>query len=944
MADPTDDSRLQHFIGPFVAILVLLLSFTEGFERAELLSYDYRFLLRNLVFGQPDMDPRLGSIEISDLTVKNEGRFQNWTRAEYIDVVRILGEYGADRVAFDIYFMEVITKLLTEKQIYSLSSIDEQGIEGLLKDADYDSRLAKAIEKADNVYLAQYVYQDSKQNDQLSPDQSIALEYIKDHSPRLMVPVEESTIIKAVDFMPPIAILRNPSRGFSYAQTEKDSDGSRRRYPVVYQYRGILFPSIALQVGCAQLQVDITDVQVWPGKHVLIPNAKMLDGRVKDIKIPIDKDGTMYVNWAGTWKETFVRYDHWELRKAARLYDKQKIFDTIKKSVAQDPALLRKPKSLLKILVELGYTDLKANRDQISLWVQASQIEAAVRKQPDLDAVDFYSSKGVKNPPVNFIQMYNVIRRNNRVAQIVEQKPDIDFADLQAVFAEGQVEGHLRVNNDSLKQSQRINLQQSFNFVRRNMLEGKIDPAARPLFFHLPGVVVVREEGGHKIRRFITPQEIKGKVLFYGETTTGSTDLSVTPFEGDYPMVGIYSNVLNTIFNESFIRRPWEAFRYLFIMVLGVAMSIFVPRYKVLQGALIVGALGIVYALLTFYSFTQGIWLDFVGPMLTIVAGYLVVTIYGYIKKEKEKEFVQGAFGHYLSPAVVEQIMDNPDMVNQLGGEERVMTAFFSDIASFSTISECLTPGELVDFINGYLTEMCDIIEQYGGTIDKFEGDAIVAFFGAPLYYEDHASRAIMACIDQQKKLYELRERWNQPGAIPPRLEELRDRWQSQGRTFAQVRIGITAGPMIVGNMGSRSRTDYTMMGDTVNLAARFESGQKIYGTNIMVNDQIYEQVKDLVEARQLDLIQVMGKEEPVVAYEILERKGELSEEMMQVVELYNKGMKAYWDYDFATASTFFESALEIVPDDGPSALYADRCEEFTLNPPEDLVFRADSK
>ena len=149
---------------------------------------------------------------------------------------------------------------------------------------------------------------------------------------------------------------------------------------------------------------------------------------------------------------------------------------------------------------------------------------------------------------------------------------------------------------------------------------------------------------------------------------------------------------------------------------------------------------------------------------------------------------------------------------------------------------------------------------------------------------------------------------------------------------------------MIVGNMGSRSRTDYTMMGDTVNLAARFESGQKIYGTNIMVNEQIYEQVKDLVEARQLDLIQVMGKEEPVVAYEVLERKGELSEEMMQVLELYNKGMEAYWDFDFKTAQTFFEEALEIEPDDGPCALYADRCEEFALNPPEDLVFRADSK
>ena len=156
-----------------------------------------------------------------------------------------------------------------------------------------------------------------------------------------------------------------------------------------------------------------------------------------------------------------------------------------------------------------------------------------------------------------------------------------------------------------------------------------------------------------------------------------------------------------------------------------------------------------------------------IGPMTTIIVGYLVLTIYGYIIKEREKDFVQGAFGHYLSPTVIEQIMANPEMVNQLGGEERVMTAFFSDIASFSTISECLTPAELVDFINGYLTEMCDIIEGYGGTIDKFEGDAIVAFFGAPIYYEDHAIRAVMSCIDQQRKLIELRQRWNEPGAIP---------------------------------------------------------------------------------------------------------------------------------------------------------------------------------
>ncbi len=928
MADAKkDDPRLQLYLGPIVGLLVLLFALTKAYERAELVSYDWRFNIRNSIFGLPPMNPNLGTIEIDDQTLEVEGRWQNWTRVEYIDVVRIMGEYGAERIGFDIYYPEPITRLLTEKQIRGLSSIDKQGIEKLLSEADYDARFGRAIEKADNVYLAQYLNVKEEEEEEegeltyppLDEEKQGVLELIRANSPRLMVPAEESGLSKATNFEPPIAVLREAARGYSYAQTTEDFDGARRRYPVVFQYKDILFPSIALNIACDHLQVPLSEVKVWPGDHVLLPNARFADGTVKDIKIPIDEHGTMNVNWAGRWEETFVRYPHIALRRAAQREDREKLLDKIKELVVADPALRRNPRPLPGLMAAQGYDDQRAVRGALVTWMQAGGIEAVVRKQPDQEASAFWASKGVKEPQEAQLLMYNQIRRNNRVATLLEENPDIDLAGLQA----------------AMPQEDGEDLQQSLYFVRQHLVEGKVEDLARPLYFY-----PYRSAQG----RLITPDELQGKILFYGQTSTGSTDLSVIPFQGNYPMVGIYSNVLNTILNDAFISRTPVWARVALILLLGLAMSLAVPRLKVLQGALLIFGLGTVYSVLVIYSFTQGVWLEFIGPMLTIVVGYLALTIYGYIIKEKEKEFVQGAFGHYLSPAVVEQIMENPDMVNQLGGEERIMTAFFSDIASFSTISECLTPAELVDFINGYLTEMCDIIERYGGTIDKFEGDAIVAFFGAPLYYDDHATRAVMACIDQQNMLVELRKRWNEPGAIPPRLEELRDRWQGQGRTFAQVRIGITAGPMIVGNMGSRSRTDYTMMGDTVNLAARFESGQKIYGTNIMVNDQIYEQVKDLVEARQLDLIQVVGKEEPVVAYEVLERKGELSEEMMQVLALYNSGMEAYWKYEFNEARALFEEALKIEPDDGPSALYADRCEEFAINPPEDLVFRADSK
>ena len=923
-----DESGLQRYLGPIVGLLVLLFSLTKAYERAELVSYDWRFNIRNSIFGLPEMDARLGTIEIDDLTLEVEGRWQNWTREEYVDVVDILGHYGTERVGFDIYFPDPVTKIVTEKQIRKLPNVDAKGIEGLLANANYDLRFAHAITEADNVYLAQYLNVVDKEHGvkeqevifaELDDEQIVALEEIRADSPQLMVPVDASTLTKATDFEPPIPVLRRAARGFAYAQTTEDFDGSRRRYPVVFQYKDILFPSIALRIACDQLNVPMSEVQVWPGEKVLLPNAQDGDGEKHDIEIPINSDGTMNVNWVGRWEETFVRYPHIALRDVSKRKSRQELLEKIKEIVVGDRSL--KPNKLPSVLAEHGYVDKKAVRGAIVTWIQARGIESAVVKEPGKDAAEFWASKGVKKPQQAQLKMYSQIQRNNRVAQIVEKNPSIGFVELKEQLAE--------YDSDDLEQS--------FYFISKNLVQGRVSDQARPLYFYPYQVV----EG-----LALTPFELKGKILFYGQTSTGSTDLSVIPFQGNYPMVGIYSNVLNTIFTENFISRMAVWQRVVVVLLLGLIMSLIIPRLKVLQGAILIVVLTLLFGVVAILSFKYGYWLEVVGPILTINLGYLVLTIYGYIIKEREKEFVQGAFGHYLSPAVVDQIMANPDMVNQLGGEERNMSAFFSDIASFSTISECLEPAQLVDFINGYLTEMCDIIESYGGTIDKFEGDAIVAFFGAPIYYDDHASRAVMSCIDQQEKLLELRERWNQPGAIPPRLEELRDRWGSQGRTFGGVRIGVTAGPMIVGNMGSRSRTDYTMMGDTVNLAARFESGSKAYGQSvgIMVNGAIYDQVSELVEGRKLDLIQVVGKEEPVSGYEILTRKGNLSPQMAEVLDLYNQGMDAFWAYEFIEARALFEKALTIVPTDGPSALYADRCEEFALNKPEDLVYRPDGK
>lgn len=313
-------------------------------------------------------------------------------------------------------------------------------------------------------------------------------------------------------------------------------------------------------------------------------------------------------------------------------------------------------------------------------------------------------------------------------------------------------------------------------------------------------------------------------------------------------------------------------------------------------------------------------------------------------KSQDQTEFVQSAFGNYLSPVVVEQIIEHPEMIDERGGDQRIMTALFSDIESFSTLSECFSPNQLVDFINEYLTEMCDIIEHHGGTVDKFIGDGIVAFFGAPLTMDDHVQRAVSVCIDQQQRLNELRQIWMQKSNLPRALQQLIEQWEKVGKTFINVRMGIAAGPIVVGNMGSKTRADYTMMGDTVNLAARLESLQKFYGTSIAVNQEVYKSLTDDICTRPLDILRVVGKTEGTSVFEIIGRKDKLTEDTLHSIKVYEEAIKAYRNFDFLHARELFVRSLGLKPNDGPSTVYVARCTEYLNNPPEDLIFNMIAK
>ncbi len=311
--------------------------------------------------------------------------------------------------------------------------------------------------------------------------------------------------------------------------------------------------------------------------------------------------------------------------------------------------------------------------------------------------------------------------------------------------------------------------------------------------------------------------------------------------------------------------------------------------------------------------------MNVVNPSLAIIFAYFGTAVYQYMIERRQKAVIKHMFGHYINPAVVNELVANPEKA-KLGGDRRELTVLFSDIESFTTISEQFhsKPEGLVILLNEYLDEMTRIVLKYDGTLDKYEGDAIMAFWGAPIVQKDHALRACLAAIDMQK-----------------RLEVLRPKWKKEGKPRMDVRVGINTGIMIVGNMGGKDRFDYTVIGDSVNLASRLEGANKQYKSNIMISDFTYAHVKGKVIVRELDLIQVKGKTEPVKVYELLGPIGmEMTENQKQSLELYHEGIKLYRSRKWEETMAYMQQAYTLDEKCFAAQIYTERANLYQITPP----------
>ncbi|MFZ5562415.1 MAG: CHASE2 domain-containing protein [Thermodesulfobacteriota bacterium] len=412
---------------------------------------------------------------------------------------------------------------------------------------------------------------------------------------------------------------------------------------------------------------------------------------------------------------------------------------------------------------------------------------------------------------------------------------------------------------------------------------------------------------------------IRDKVVLVGATAIGIHDECVAPVAKVFPGPEVHLNVIDSILNKDFLFHPaWAALFDLVVIVCGGMLLAYVLlKASALTGGIVMIAMFGGYVWLCQYFFTHMGWLlNMVYPLCVFLAVYVLVTSYKYLSEEGQKKFIREAFSKYLSPDVVNQLISSPHKL-VLGGERREITAFFSDVQSFTSISEKLAPEELVELLNDFLTEVTDIIMRHKGAVDKFEGDAVIAFFGAPNDLPDHPKAACLACVDIQK-----------------RMVELRAKWRAEGKPELKVRIGLYSGTAVVGNMGSRNRMDYTMMGDTVNTAARLEGVNKIYGTYTMIGQPTYEAAAGAIFARELDAVTVVGKKIPVAIYEVLGRRDDVSEAVVKTTEAYARGLAEYRHRNWDKAIQEFNEALAVTPEDGPSLAMIRRCEAFRVNPP----------
>lgn len=673
----------------------------------------------------------------------------------------------------------------------------------------------------------------------------------------------------AVSITPTILAVAKGAASAGFPNVDPDPDGVRRRVDLVKEYKGKYFAQLAF--GGLLPWLGNPGV-VLNRRSIVLKQANVPGKGRQDIVIPLTPQGAFLINWP-----------HEEYLKSFRHLSFNRLF----REYQQENDLLYN----LKLMDQVGY-------------LQYDNQQPGVLKRYD-------AAERIKNQVLDG-------GSTDQVPQYVKARAA--FFDAAAKFLNGRAQDQILTDIDrqlgqkGLTADQRANAQQT----RAEVVD----------FFE-------KTRGVYKDltdNRAALSAALQDSFCVIGVSATSTTDLGVTPFANVYANMGLHAAVANTIIQGQFLREVpwWYGLIIALFIALGATLAILglTPARSVVVGAAIV--VGVAAVLLLIFRQT-GVYLEAVSPVGAAFLTFIGLTAIKFLRSEQEKGEVRSAFSRYVSPHVVSDLLANPEKL-KLGGEKKEMTAIFSDVKGFSSISEVLDPAELVRLLNEYLTVMSDIILDLGGTVDKYEGDAIIAFFGAPLDLPDHAERACMAAVKMHRAEKVLNERI---------LAE------NLSKSPLLTRIGINTGSMVVGNMGTPQKMNYTMMGNAVNLASRLEGVNKQYGTWVMLSEATHDKGGKDFFMRKLDRVRVVGIEKAVRLYELIEEKDAVDRTVAQAVEVFHEGLADFEAKKWKLAAATFRRVLTILPTDATSEVYLKRCQLFMRKPPAedwDGVFKLEAK
>jgi adenylate cyclase len=409
---------------------------------------------------------------------------------------------------------------------------------------------------------------------------------------------------------------------------------------------------------------------------------------------------------------------------------------------------------------------------------------------------------------------------------------------------------------------------------------------------------------------------LKGSIVEVGSTALGYYDHIPTPFTEIAPGAEFHLNVLDNVLNHDALD-SYPRWTMLLLIVAATALTFVFQYFSPLTGAALAGATFLGWLAFALAMFRRGVIVEFVPPAAALVSSYLVLLVRRVRDENLKKDEIKGIFSQFVAPEVVDKLASDPTQV-KLGGEKREMTIFFLDIAHFTNISEKMDAAALILFLNKYLSALSHVIHEHHGTIDKYIGDCIMAFWNAPIDNPDHRVDAILAALECQDAIKELNK------SLDASLPEI-----------PAVRIGINSGTVTVGLTGSQKKLQYTVIGDDVNLASRLEGANKFFGSKIIVSESTYEGCRDRVAARYLGRARVVGKETPIKVYEPLAEKNKLSAAWAKALPVYDEGVTAFDARKYDAALAAFQKFAELMPDDGPGQLYLRISQEYAVIPPD---------